>query len=106
MKINQFKMKAPQKPTNRTYIIGNAQTERELRLELEEYAEEVRSVREELRKVDEFRGEYERRGKLLTTAQQEADKVPALMTQIEDLRSALIEMREVLTEDTNEKTTE
>jgi hypothetical protein len=99
-------MKAPQKPTNRTYIIGNAQTERELRLELEEYAEEVRSVREELRKVDEFRGEYERRGKLLTTAQREADKVPALMTQIEDLRSALIEMREVLTEDTNEKTTE
>jgi|TARA_R110000787_G_C13231199_1_gene427265 hypothetical protein len=75
-------------------------------VELEEYAEEVRTARVELDQMEEFKKEYERRGKLLTTAQREADKVPALMTQIEDLRSALIEMREVLTEDTNEKTTE
>jgi len=106
VKINQFKTKTPQKQTNRTYVIGNGQIERELRVELEEYAEEVRVARVELDQMEEFKKEYERRGKLLTTAQREADKVPALMTQIDDLRSALIEMREVLTEDTNEKTTE
>ena len=106
MKINQFKTKTPQKQTNRTYVIGNGQIERELRVELEEYAEEVRVARVELGQMEEFKKEYERRGRLLTTAQQEADKVPALMEQITDLRSALIEMREVLTEDTTEKATE
>lgn len=106
MKINQFKTKTPQKPTNRTYIIGNGQIERELRVELEEYAEEVRVARVELDQMGEFKSEYERRGRLLTAAQREADKVPALMEQITDLRSALIEMREVLTEDTNQKATE
>lgn len=106
MKINQFKTKTPQKPTNRTYIIGNGQIERELRVELEEYAEEVRVARVELDQMGEFKSEYERRGRLLTAAQREADKVPALMEQIKDLRSALIEMREVLTEDTNQKATE
>jgi hypothetical protein len=106
VKINQFKTKTPQKPTNRTYIIGNGQIERELRVELEEYAEEVRVARVELDQMGEFKSEYERRGRLLTAAQREADKVPALMEQITDLRSALIEMREVLTEDTNQKATE
>jgi hypothetical protein len=75
-------------------------------VELEEYAEEVRVARVELGQMEEFKKEYERRGRLLTAAQQEADKVPALMEQITDLRSALIEMREVLTEDTTEKATE
>lgn len=99
MKINEYRVKRPEKQQNKTYIIGNAQTERELRLELEAYAEEVRNARVELDQMGEFKKEYERRGRLLTTAQKEASKVPGLLIEIEDLRLALHDMSRALRED-------
>lgn len=106
MKINEFKVKTPQKPRTKQYIIGNGQVERELRAELEEYTEEVRKIREELAQYEKFILEYERRGKLLTETREQANRVPALLTEISDLRSALMEMSRVLKEDGEENATE
>lgn len=104
MKIREFQTKTPRKPVNKTYIIGNGQVERELRAELEAYTEEVRLAREELANYEEFMLEYDRRGKLLVDAQKEAGKVPGLVEEISNLRSALMDMSKVLRED-NEQTT-
>jgi len=104
MRINQYKVKTPQKPTNKTYVIGNGQIERELRVELEEYAEEVRVARVELDGYKDYMVEYERRGRLLDVAQTEANKVPGLVTEIQDLRAALLEMSKVLKDDDGQNT--
>jgi hypothetical protein len=104
MRINQYKVKTPQKPTNKTYVIGNGQIERELRVELERYAEEVRDARVELDGYKAYMAEYERRGKLLDVAQTEANKVPGLVTEIQDLRAALLEMSKVLRDDDGQNT--
>ena len=48
--------------------------------------------------------EYERRGKLLDVAQTEANKVPGLVTEIQDLRAALLEMSKVLRDDDGQNT--
>lgn len=94
MKLKEFQTKTPLKRKNKTYIIGNAERERELEKQLFEISEEVRQARLDLAELAALRKQYADQGAELSVFRRKAKESDALAQQVSDMEKRIQAMVE------------
>jgi predicted RNase H-like nuclease len=89
MKLKEFQTKTPLKRKNKTYIIGNAERERELEKQLFKISEEVRQARLDLAELSDLRKQYAEQGAELNKFRRKAKISDELKQQVTDMERAL-----------------
>jgi DNA repair ATPase RecN len=99
MKLKEFRTRTIPKQRNKTYVIGNAERERELEKKLEEISNEIRQARLDLSELDELRRKYAEQGSELNEFRRKAKKSDELAQKVEDVEKALTATIEKLDEE-------
>ena len=99
MKMREFRTRTIPKKRNKTYVIGNAERERELEKELFEVSEEVRRARLDLTELNELRRKYAEQGSELNEFRRKAKISDELAQKVEDVERALKSTIEKLDEE-------
>jgi len=99
MKLREFRTRTIPKKRSKTYVIGNAERERELEKQLFEVSEEVRQARLDLSELDELRRKYAEQGSELNEFRRKAKKSDELSQKVEDVEKALTATIEKLDEE-------
>jgi|19_taG_2_1085344.scaffolds.fasta_scaffold72689_2 predicted RNase H-like nuclease len=89
MKLKEFRTRTIPKKRSKTYVIGNAERERELEKQLFEISEEVRQARLDLAELDELRRQYAEQGAELNVFRRKAKLSDELAQKVEDVEKAL-----------------
>ena len=89
MKLKEFQTKTPLKRKSKTYIIGNAERERELEKQLFKISEEVRQARLDLAKLDELKRQYAEQGSELNIFRKKAKISDSLAEQVENMEKRI-----------------
>jgi len=89
MKLKEFRTRTIPKKRSKTYVIGNAERERELEKQLFEISEEVRQARLDLAELDELRRQYAEQGAELNVFHRKAKLSDELAQKVEDVEKAL-----------------
>ena len=89
MKLREFRTRTIPKKRSKTYVIGNAERERELEKQLFEISEEVRQARLDLAELDELRRQYAEQGAELNVFRRKAKLSDELAQKVEDVEKAL-----------------
>jgi gas vesicle protein len=99
MKLKEFRTRTIPKKRSKTYVIGNAERERELEKQLFEISEEVRQARLDLAELDELRRQYAEQGAELNVFRRKAKISDELAQKVEDVEKALTATIEKLDEE-------
>jgi hypothetical protein len=99
MKLKEFQTKTPLKRKSKTYIIGNAERERELEKQLFKISEEVRQARLDLAELSDLRKQYAEQGAELNEFRRKAKISDELKQQVTDMERALNSTIEKLDEE-------
>ena len=99
MKLREFRTRTIPKKRSKTYVICNADRERELEKQLFEVNEEVRQARLDLAELDELRRKYAEQGSELNEFRRKAKKSDELAQKVEDVEKALTATIEKLDEE-------
>jgi hypothetical protein len=94
MKLKEFQTKTPLKRKNKTYVIGNAERERELEKQLFEISEEVRQARLDLAELGALRKQYAEQGAELNVFRRKAKISDNLAEQVENMEKRIQAMVE------------
>jgi uncharacterized membrane-anchored protein YhcB (DUF1043 family) len=99
MKLKEFRTRTIPKKRSKTYVIGNAERERELAKQLDEVSNEVRQARIALSELDELRRKYAEQGAELNEFRRKAKISDELAQKVEDVEKALAGTIEKLDEE-------
>lgn len=99
MKLKEFRTRTTPKKRNKTYVIGNAERERELARQLDEISNEVRQARLDLAELDELRRKYAEQGAELNEFRRKAKKSDELAQKVADVEKALVSTIDKLDEE-------
>jgi hypothetical protein len=89
MKLKEFQTKTPLKRKSKTYIIGNAERERELEKQLFKISEEVRQARLDLAELNNLRKQYAEQGAELNEFRRKAKISDALAQQVKNMEKRI-----------------
>jgi hypothetical protein len=105
MKLKEFRTQTIPKKRNKTYVIGNAERERELEKQLFEISEEVRQARVDLSEFAELREKHAQQGSELNEFRRKANLADELAQKVEDVERALKSTIERLDEELRKSST-
>jgi len=89
MKLKEFRTRTIPKKRSKTYIIGNAERERELEKQLGGISDELGQARVELAELNELRRKYAEQGAELNEFRAKAKISDELKQQVKDMERAL-----------------